>query len=377
MVRLKIQYAVFVCLIFLAPIFSNRVYALGQAVVLTDEELDSIHAGGLRLDLNQVALELSAGALQSNTGILAALSGGVTNSSVHNANLSKVSNFGNSAVVAQSNIAAVVATTGDIVDVAVSNVNSAAVFNNFQLPVIPAAMTGEDVFAQPLAAFNPGVELNQLKAVKDDRSFGLNQGSVHNAAVALQSNLSVVAALEGDIKNVIIDNVNNAVVENLGGAAMAGQNNISVVVSQGGSIENVKINNLNTAAVKNMFPYEKTDTTSVVSMAVENGPVDLKINSVFNETAGVVTQANTSIVALINAPTGKSIKDVVVDNQNKGIAFNGTGGLFSKTNGIFGKNTPFSKTNGIFGKNTPFSKKNGMFSKGWLFKNAGGKFNIK
>src|SRR4030042_214105 len=206
----------------------------GEVRELSDAELDNLYAGGLNIDLNKVQAQLSAVAAQSNIGALYSQCGDITDSSVTNTNTAIVYNIGNSAVAAQNNIALAVADGGNIDGVTLKNSNWAYVRNQ---GIDTSGVNGADVSS--FGYSGPGLSLI------------LQDFNTSNSSVAMQNNIAAAIALDGDVRNVTIDNTNYADVANLGNSALAVQNNIGLAISRGGSIDNVTINNVNEATVVN------------------------------------------------------------------------------------------------------------------------------
>ena len=212
----------FILLNFSTPIYAEKI------TVLSDAELDNISAGGIDIDINAAEAFRSAVVSQSNIGAFKGFS--LNNISLNNYNLSAINNTGNSAVGLQSNIAAVVAQKGDIKAATINNNNTATINNTGSL---------EGALSASLANINAPLGLVTINRVYADKS-----------AVASQSNIAVIAALEGNIKDSLINNKNFAALTNFGNSAVASQSNIAVVVARG-NIDNTTINNLNEAIVTN------------------------------------------------------------------------------------------------------------------------------
>lgn len=270
--------SIFISFVFIIYNFSPLVYG-GQAVMLSDEELDGVYAAGIDININSVEAFRSAVAAQSNIAAVTSLSANTV--SLTNSNFAQINNIGNSAVAAQNNIAAVVARNGDINGVTINNTNVANIENS---------VTTTEGFARALS-LNAGDKLT------------LGQVYAAGSAVASQSNIGVIAALNGGIYSSSINNLNDAVVENWGGSALASQINIAVAIANGGPIDGVTITNTNVANVGT------TDAVgTMVDSTVYNGTLgNVNFNCVVNQSA-VATQINIAVIAALdNNATNTSV----------------------------------------------------------------------
>lgn len=269
--------SIFISIVFIISNFSPLAYA-GQAVALSDEELDGIYAAGIDININSVEAFRSAVVAQSNIAAVTSLSANTV--SLTNSNFAQINNVGNSAVAAQSNIAAVVARSGDINNATINNTNVANINNS---------VTAEG-FASA-SSLNMGDRLT------------LGQVYAAGSAVASQSNIAVLAALNGGIYNSSINNFNNALVENWGGSALASQINIGVAITKGGPINGVTITNSNVANVGS------TDAIGTITNSTfYNGTLgNVDFNLVVNQSA-VASQINIAVIAaLSNNATNTSV----------------------------------------------------------------------
>jgi len=101
-----------------------------QATVLSDAELDAMHAGGFEFDINAAYAFRSAVISQINIAVMQAVNAG-SNITINAANKALVANQGNAAVTNQLNLNAVVAREGDLLNTVINNLNAAQVSNIF------------------------------------------------------------------------------------------------------------------------------------------------------------------------------------------------------------------------------------------------------
>jgi hypothetical protein len=287
----KIAIFVFIILISIG-FLPYRAFA-GQAVVLSDAELDAVSAAGFDIDINAVLAYRSSVAAQSNIAAIYGL--GASAVSLSNSNFAQVNNFGNSAVAVQSNIAAVVAKEGDIQSATINNTNTANL-NNTGNASGQAHATSLNLDLSPQAVLT---RINQVLA--------------NYSAVASQSNVAAVVSLNGNIKDTVINNANTANLTNLGNSAVAAQSNIAVLVAQG-TIDNSSINNSNIADVVNTgLPAASPGGANLQNFTYSGVFGNLNINHIL---VNYSASANQSNIAVIVSLGGGDVTNSSVNNSN-------------------------------------------------------------
>jgi hypothetical protein len=274
-----------------------------QAVVLSDAELDDIHAGGLDLTINVLEAHQSAIASQNNIGTLFSQGPILLNGSISNTNYAQVYNVGNSALAAQSNIAVAVARGGNIDSLTIDNSNEAYVYNTAGAGAAKA------------------LKLSQLSFSRKGLSLDIGGLESSYSGVALQNNIAAVVSFGGEISNVTINNSNYAEVTNTGNTALVAQNNIAVVVSCGGSLDadTIHINNVNEAGLSNNL--NGIDGKAVAkSLLIQKGGYSITIDAVSAQKSAVCVQNNIGIIATKKISGSKS--DVSISNINRQITIN-------------------------------------------------------
>ncbi len=329
------------------------VYA-GRAEILSDEELDAVHVGGFDFDLNAAYAFRSAVVNQLNIAGVSTLDNtGSLNIAATNKAL--VLNEGNSAVTNQLNLNAVVAKSGDIVNAEIENLNVAQVVNNYiakldaaaaaepetgvqasnlALTAIPEAIDAitsdaseSAISATPLSSDSfepqspatPAQEQTQAPesaALVPSVTGAINAVTASASAVAAQTNIAAMIAMDGGISNSKINNTNIACVENQGNAALAAQTNIAIAIAKYDIKESI-INNLNIADVINK------NTTNiggaiVNSVSLAGVLMNIEINNVIAENSAVASQAN---ITFIKSLTGE-IKNNIIKELNSSRVFN-------------------------------------------------------
>lgn len=260
-----------------------------QAKVLSDAELDNISAAGFDIDINSVSAFRSSVAAQSN---IAALKGfGLNAASLSNSNFAIINNIGNSAVAAQSNIAAIVADRGNIEGVTVNNRNVAEINN--------MGNAGGYAEAGSLNANIPSYGL-----------LGVNNVYSDGSALASQSNIAALIALDGNIKDTLINNHNDATLANFGNSAVAAQSNIAIIVAQG-NIDNTTINNSNVANVVNTL-NGSSGGANIQNFTYSGLWGNLNIQHISVNYSTLANQRNIAVVVSLSG----NVKNISVNNSN-------------------------------------------------------------
>lgn len=260
---------------------------------LSDEELDTVCAGGLTLDINKINAVKSGAILQNNTGFSYAGLGGIADSSMVNSNTGTLTNHGNSGVIAQNNMAIAFAQKGDISGLRMDNYNYAVLENHGTDSMSASGISGGQF------------ELNSGE-------IDINRFNASNAGLAMQNNIAGVIAMDGDISDVVINNTNVANVVNFGSAAVAAQNNFALAIASG-SLDNVTINNVNNAVVSNTL-NGFIGQVDLKSMTFNTGTMNITVNSASGLNSAGVLQNNIAITALLGGSGTAS--EININNIN-------------------------------------------------------------
>jgi len=343
-------------IIFLSIYFIAQLYSTCSAFYcarLSDAELDNICVGGFDFNLNAAYAYRSAVLSQVNIAAADLVTPQAT--VVNSLNKGLVYNVGDSAVASQANVSVLFSQYGDIIDAIINNTNMAKVANVFQPaqePASGAAVTALELThtapaiepevvqdaslaaavapisqpsgplsttpdPQPLSTSSaPAVQTaaitnpqqpvstpaqtsaaaapNTVSAVVPKVSMKMNEIVSQASAVVAQTNVAAVVASQGNIKNVQVNNTNQADVQNEGNAALAAQTNVTVMMA-GGEIENSNIVNSNTANVSNIVTTQ-TGGASVTPLALDGAFGKILINQVAIDSAAQAAQTNITLI---------------------------------------------------------------------------------
>lgn len=201
----------------------------GQAVMLSDDELDGISAAGFEIDLAAASLlqaalggagltnaVSSASVTQGNMGAMYASDGDINSASIVNSNSCSANGTGSASVVNQHNLGVMVSAAGSIIDSAITNTNTAVAAGN------PVSVTQGNI-AMMIAAGNiencaiTNTNSAQVSSAQTASLYtfnnlpGANQIQLSYTAdlAAAQSNIGILVSLNGDIVQSQVTNINS------------------------------------------------------------------------------------------------------------------------------------------------------------------------